>query len=50
MGIWDKLHNFATTCNELSSKLEEKQQSWLKMLKTMLKKNELRIFIKLKIN
>ena len=24
LGIWDKLHNLATTCNELCSRLEEK--------------------------
>ena len=48
MGIWDKLHNFATTCNELSSKLEEKTAKMAENAKNYAEEERVKDFYKIK--
>lgn len=48
MGIWDKLHNFATTCNELSCKLEEKTAKLAENAKNYAEEERVKDFYKIK--
>lgn len=48
MGIWDKLHNFATTYNELSSKLEEKTAKLAENAKNYAEEERVKDFYKIK--
>lgn len=48
MGIWDKLHNFATTCYELSSKLEEKTAKLAENAKNYAEEERVKDFYKIK--
>ncbi len=48
MGIWDKLHNFATTCNELFSKLEEKTAKLAENAKNYAEEERVKDFYKIK--
>ncbi|MDC4377117.1 hypothetical protein NQ658_09170 [Acinetobacter baumannii] len=48
MGIWDKLYNFATTCNELSSKLEEKTAKLAENAKNYAEEERVKDFYKIK--
>ena len=48
MGIWDKLHNLATTCIELSSKLEEKTAKMAENAKNYAEEERVKDFYKIK--
>lgn len=48
MGIWDKLHNLANTCNELSSKLEEKTAKMAENAKNYAEEERVKDFYKIK--
>ena len=48
MGILDKLHSFATKCNELSSKLEEKTAKMAENAKNYAEEERVKDFYKIK--